>query len=220
MPTTAWSEATPSEYGFYSNVNPEVDHPRWIAGARAADRRALAQADAHVQWLRRSGRVDVRGDGSEEVLLRLPASSFRLPASSSIVSPNAESQKPEAGGWKLEAERIHALRQTRRLCRRALAVPLADVQGIHGRLSANPIEDITLTTGIWALRWLLVIAGHHAAPAPHRLAAGHPVPPDVRPVRLLLCIDALPDLRRSRSGLWPSSSSSPTSSSGRTSRWG
>jgi sulfoxide reductase catalytic subunit YedY len=29
MPKTAWSEATPSEYGFYSNVNPEVDHPRW-----------------------------------------------------------------------------------------------------------------------------------------------------------------------------------------------
>ena len=29
MPTTAWSEANPSEYGFYSNVNPEVDHPRW-----------------------------------------------------------------------------------------------------------------------------------------------------------------------------------------------
>jgi sulfoxide reductase catalytic subunit YedY len=29
MPTTAWSEATPSEYGFYSNVNPQVDHPRW-----------------------------------------------------------------------------------------------------------------------------------------------------------------------------------------------
>ena len=29
MPTTAWSEANPSEYGFYSNVNPGVDHPRW-----------------------------------------------------------------------------------------------------------------------------------------------------------------------------------------------
>jgi sulfoxide reductase catalytic subunit YedY len=29
MPRTAWSEATPSEYGFYSNVNPQVDHPRW-----------------------------------------------------------------------------------------------------------------------------------------------------------------------------------------------
>jgi len=29
-------------------------------------------------------------------------------------------------------------------------------RGFTGRLSANPIEDITLTTGIWALRWLLV----------------------------------------------------------------
>jgi sulfoxide reductase catalytic subunit YedY len=29
MPRTAWSVANPSEYGFYSNVNPEVDHPRW-----------------------------------------------------------------------------------------------------------------------------------------------------------------------------------------------
>jgi sulfoxide reductase catalytic subunit YedY len=29
MPQTAWSIANPREYGFYSNVNPEVDHPRW-----------------------------------------------------------------------------------------------------------------------------------------------------------------------------------------------
>jgi sulfoxide reductase catalytic subunit YedY len=29
MPRTAWSVANPGEYGFYSNVNPEVDHPRW-----------------------------------------------------------------------------------------------------------------------------------------------------------------------------------------------
>ena len=29
MPKTAWNTATPNEYGFYSNVNPEVDHPRW-----------------------------------------------------------------------------------------------------------------------------------------------------------------------------------------------
>ena len=29
MPKTAWNQANPSEYGFYSNVNPEVDHPRW-----------------------------------------------------------------------------------------------------------------------------------------------------------------------------------------------
>ena len=28
-PATAWNIAAPNEYGFYSNVNPEVDHPRW-----------------------------------------------------------------------------------------------------------------------------------------------------------------------------------------------
>ena len=29
QPPTTWSLAAPQEYGFYSNVNPEVDHPRW-----------------------------------------------------------------------------------------------------------------------------------------------------------------------------------------------
>ncbi|MFT3914080.1 MAG: protein-methionine-sulfoxide reductase catalytic subunit MsrP [Anaeromyxobacteraceae bacterium] len=29
QPRTAWNELQPSEYGFYANVNPEVDHPRW-----------------------------------------------------------------------------------------------------------------------------------------------------------------------------------------------
>jgi len=29
MPRTSWNEANSREYGFYSNVNPNVDHPRW-----------------------------------------------------------------------------------------------------------------------------------------------------------------------------------------------
>jgi sulfoxide reductase catalytic subunit YedY len=29
MPPTTWNKAAPNEYGFYSNVNPQVDHPRW-----------------------------------------------------------------------------------------------------------------------------------------------------------------------------------------------
>ena len=29
MPETSWMKAGPSEYGFYANVNPNVDHPRW-----------------------------------------------------------------------------------------------------------------------------------------------------------------------------------------------
>ncbi|MGD2083249.1 MAG: protein-methionine-sulfoxide reductase catalytic subunit MsrP [Chromatiales bacterium] len=29
QPSTSWSSLAPREYGFYANVNPEVDHPRW-----------------------------------------------------------------------------------------------------------------------------------------------------------------------------------------------
>ena len=35
-PITAWMAAAPREYGFYSNVNPQVDHPRW---SQAKERR-------------------------------------------------------------------------------------------------------------------------------------------------------------------------------------
>ena len=36
QPVTAWMAAAPREYGFYSNVNPNVDHPRW---SQARERR-------------------------------------------------------------------------------------------------------------------------------------------------------------------------------------
>jgi sulfoxide reductase catalytic subunit YedY len=36
MPPTTWSGFAPSEYGFFANVNPEVDHPRW---SQARERR-------------------------------------------------------------------------------------------------------------------------------------------------------------------------------------
>ncbi len=36
MPITFWMKAGPEEYGFYSNVNPEVSHPRW---SQASERR-------------------------------------------------------------------------------------------------------------------------------------------------------------------------------------
>src|SRR5205807_1405540 len=29
QPVNSWNKAAPNEYGFYSNVNPNVDHPRW-----------------------------------------------------------------------------------------------------------------------------------------------------------------------------------------------
>ena len=36
QPKTTWSLINPSEYAFYSNVNPNVDHPRWT---QATERR-------------------------------------------------------------------------------------------------------------------------------------------------------------------------------------
>jgi sulfoxide reductase catalytic subunit YedY len=36
MPPTTWNRLAPSEYGFYANVNPRVDHPRW---SQASERR-------------------------------------------------------------------------------------------------------------------------------------------------------------------------------------
>jgi sulfoxide reductase catalytic subunit YedY len=36
QPPTSWNLSAPGEYGFYSNVNPEVDHPRW---SQARERR-------------------------------------------------------------------------------------------------------------------------------------------------------------------------------------
>ncbi|WP_232351692.1 protein-methionine-sulfoxide reductase catalytic subunit MsrP [Inhella proteolytica] len=36
MPMTSWNAAAPREYGFFSNVNPQVDHPRW---SQASERR-------------------------------------------------------------------------------------------------------------------------------------------------------------------------------------
>jgi methionine sulfoxide reductase catalytic subunit len=35
-PRTSWHKSQPREYGFYSNVNPEVSHPRW---SQATERR-------------------------------------------------------------------------------------------------------------------------------------------------------------------------------------
>ena len=36
QPRTTWNASAPSEYGFFANVNPDVDHPRW---SQATERR-------------------------------------------------------------------------------------------------------------------------------------------------------------------------------------
>ncbi len=44
QPHTTWNDQGPGEYGFYSNVNPEVDHPRW---SQAHERRIDSAALPH-----------------------------------------------------------------------------------------------------------------------------------------------------------------------------
>ncbi len=68
---TLWNMAGPNEYGFYANVNPEVDHPRWsqaterrIGGGLFAD-----AADADVQRLCRRGGGPLCRHGPERELL-------------------------------------------------------------------------------------------------------------------------------------------------------
>ena len=46
MPPTTWNMAAPHEYGFYANVNPHVDHPRW---SQARERRIGSGVFASMQ---------------------------------------------------------------------------------------------------------------------------------------------------------------------------
>jgi sulfoxide reductase catalytic subunit YedY len=45
-PRTSWQVAAPHEYGFYANVNPEVNHPRW---SQARERRIGAASEGGLQ---------------------------------------------------------------------------------------------------------------------------------------------------------------------------
>lgn len=47
LPVTAWNQKKPQEYGFYSNVNPDVPHPRW---SQATERRLgqLSRQPTHL----------------------------------------------------------------------------------------------------------------------------------------------------------------------------
>jgi sulfoxide reductase catalytic subunit YedY len=45
QPHTLWNDMAPNEYGFYSNVNPNVDHPRW---SQAHERRIDSSAFPHT----------------------------------------------------------------------------------------------------------------------------------------------------------------------------
>ena len=50
-PPASWNQAQPREYGFYSNVNPERDHPRWSQKThRVLGRSALARRERTLKF--------------------------------------------------------------------------------------------------------------------------------------------------------------------------
>ena len=70
--TTIWMKAGPDEYGFYSNVNPDVPHRRWEPESRAPSGRVHCGADAAVQRLCRTGGRTLFRNGPEKVFLTMP----------------------------------------------------------------------------------------------------------------------------------------------------
>ena len=61
QPGTFWNDFVPDEYGFLSNINPNIPHPRWSPGHGnvAGNRRACTHSN--FQWIRRVGIRTVPG---------------------------------------------------------------------------------------------------------------------------------------------------------------
>ena len=55
QPETSWNMSAPSEYGFYSNVNPDVSHPRW---SQAKERRLSGDTSGFAALF--SGKIDTK----------------------------------------------------------------------------------------------------------------------------------------------------------------
>ena len=55
QPETSWNLSAPNEYGFYSNVNPDVSHPRW---SQAKERRLSGETSGFAALF--SGKIDTK----------------------------------------------------------------------------------------------------------------------------------------------------------------
>ncbi len=183
QPTTTWNTDGAQRVRLLLQRESERRSSALEPGHGAPHRRVLQAPDAHVQRLRRPGRLAVHGNGFEEVLLKT---------------------QPE----NAEYRKIAVTSQTRRRSWPAW-FPLGRLawKAYSDMLGANPIEVITHSTGDWTLIFLMLTLGDHPAAPAHRPAVAHPLPAHARPVRLLLCLPALHHLhlagqvfRRARHG--------------------
>jgi sulfoxide reductase catalytic subunit YedY len=58
QPRTSWNEATPKEYGFYSNVNPDVSHPRWSQASERRIATGVSLFNSRIETLPFNGYAD------------------------------------------------------------------------------------------------------------------------------------------------------------------
>jgi methionine sulfoxide reductase catalytic subunit len=58
QPRTSWNDATPGEYGFYSNVNPAVSHPRWSQASERRIATGVSLFNSRIETLPFNGYAD------------------------------------------------------------------------------------------------------------------------------------------------------------------
>ncbi len=70
QPPTTWNLSAPNEYGFYANVNPEVDHPRWSQASERRITRGGLGSDERIATLPFNGYADEVAHLYQEMNLR------------------------------------------------------------------------------------------------------------------------------------------------------
>ena len=63
-PETSWNLSAPREYGFYSNVNPEVNHPRW---SQAKERRLDSESNGFSALFAEKRKTELFNGYADEV---------------------------------------------------------------------------------------------------------------------------------------------------------
>ena len=186
MPATSWNLVLPKEYGFFANVNPEVDHPRW---SQARERR--------LGEIRR--RTTLLFNGYADEVASLYAGMDLRRWYLEVGSRNGK--RPRAGS------RSHSKAgSTMRLKGAVWMLGLSPIFWMGFRfatdsLGANPIEAVLHWAGRSTLILLLAGLADHAHPAPHRMESDHQGPASGGPFRVLLRFPPPPHLPGSRSGV-------------------
>ena len=171
-----------SEYGFYANVNPAVDHPRW---SQATERRIgefLAAQDADVQRLRRPGREPLRGHGPRRRTTRHVATRCYEPQSALrsrrrlfviFVASAALSRSRVADRTRIVRFVLKPL-----VFLRPRSGCLSRLGGAHRQPQRRPAQRRHQRNRRLDAALRLHHARDHAAAAAHRLERRHPLPAD------------------------------------------